>query len=319
MTRYLGSSSRILLGSGRSGTTWIQDCLAESNALRPIFEPLHPAESDVGARCAYDVLTRESQDEELEKFFADPASDLVAKRWTAHRAPIGLLRPKPSLLRDQIYAKRFLKGWWKYAASFRRNQYKVGFEEPLIKCIRANLMVDWLVHRMNYSVALIIRHPCAVVESQIRLGAVWDPRAKIDLYRANDKLHALTDGRYAQLLGRNLSTAEALCLNWVIENQWPYENSKKGSYSVTLYEELLKNTGEEWTKLCASLGLKILPSEDLVARPSQQSSQMRSGSVPGYQSAFWQRDLKAPQLKEIQGILDDTNFHLYSVEEVYPL
>jgi hypothetical protein len=319
MTRYSGSSSRILLGSGRSGTTWIQDCLAESNALRPIFEPLHPAESTLGARCAYDVVTRESPDEELEKFFVDPTFDLVAKRWTAHRAPIGLLHPTLSQLSKQAFAKRFLKGWWQYAASFRRNQYKLRFEETLIKCIRANLMVDWLVNRMDYSVALIIRHPCAVVESQMRLGAVWDPREKIDLYRANDKLHALTDRRYEQLLGRNLSTAEALCLNWVIENQWPYENSKDGNYSVTLYEELLENPGEEWTKLCASLGLENRPTEDLVARPSQQSSEIRSGSEPGYRSASWQRNLNVSQLDEIQGILDDTNFHLYSVEEVYPL
>src|SRR5262245_32752648 len=33
---------RIIAGSGRSGTTWVQDVLADANALRPIFEPLHP-------------------------------------------------------------------------------------------------------------------------------------------------------------------------------------------------------------------------------------------------------------------------------------
>jgi hypothetical protein len=33
---------RIIAGSGRSGTTWVLDALAEANALRPVFEPLHP-------------------------------------------------------------------------------------------------------------------------------------------------------------------------------------------------------------------------------------------------------------------------------------
>jgi hypothetical protein len=33
---------RVVAGYGRSGTTWVQDVLAISNELRPVFEPLHP-------------------------------------------------------------------------------------------------------------------------------------------------------------------------------------------------------------------------------------------------------------------------------------
>ena len=32
----------VIAGSGRSGTTWILDVLAEANNLRPVFEPLNP-------------------------------------------------------------------------------------------------------------------------------------------------------------------------------------------------------------------------------------------------------------------------------------
>ena len=32
----------IIAGSGRSGTTWILDVIAESNNLRTVFEPLQP-------------------------------------------------------------------------------------------------------------------------------------------------------------------------------------------------------------------------------------------------------------------------------------
>ena len=33
----------IVAGSGRSGTTWVLDAIAETNNLRTIYEPLNPA------------------------------------------------------------------------------------------------------------------------------------------------------------------------------------------------------------------------------------------------------------------------------------
>jgi len=33
---------KLIAGSGRSGTTWVLDALADANDLRPVFEPLHP-------------------------------------------------------------------------------------------------------------------------------------------------------------------------------------------------------------------------------------------------------------------------------------
>jgi len=38
----LESNPLIIAGSGRSGTTWVLDVLAEANNLRPFFEPLNP-------------------------------------------------------------------------------------------------------------------------------------------------------------------------------------------------------------------------------------------------------------------------------------
>ena len=58
---------RIILGSGRSGTTSVQDCLAQANHLRPIFEPLHEGESELGRRFAHRMLAAADENEELER------------------------------------------------------------------------------------------------------------------------------------------------------------------------------------------------------------------------------------------------------------
>ena len=59
---------RLIAGSGRSGTTWVQDALAAANDLRPVFEPLHPAVSEIGARYAYRALSRNDEHPELQRF-----------------------------------------------------------------------------------------------------------------------------------------------------------------------------------------------------------------------------------------------------------
>lgn len=313
------TSPRLLLGSGRSGTTWIQDCLADANDLRPIFEPLHPGESAVGSRCAFDVRTRDANDEELEQLFRNPDSGVVSLRWTAHRTPGGLIYPRPAKFRDREFMRRSVKAWRKYITRMRTNKAKLSRNGLIYKCIRANLMIDWFANALNFTVALIVRHPCAVVESQHRLGRNWDPRRNIERYRRNLKLHELTNGKFETLLNGNLSSIEALSLNWVIENQWPLENQVNGNYFVMHYEDFLNRPSESWEKLCSKMNLKCVPSQELTQKPSQQSYRERPDGSVDAAIPHWKRSLSANQLSDIQGILDKTNFHVYSVENPCPL
>ena len=59
---------RFIAGSGRSGTTWIQDALAAANGLRPVFEPLHPYLSDIGGRYAHRAMSADEEHAELKAF-----------------------------------------------------------------------------------------------------------------------------------------------------------------------------------------------------------------------------------------------------------
>jgi len=313
------SSPKILLGSGRSGTTWIQDCLADANNLRPIFEPLHPGQSEIGSRYAYKVVTRGTEDERLEQLFRDPDAVGIAKRWTAHRTPRGLIYPKLSKLADREIGRRRIRAWRAYYESLRKNSHKIKRTDLLVKCIRANLMVDWLANRLNYTVAMIVRHPCSVVESQFRLGKIWDPRPVTKRYQSSADLHKLTDGRYESLLATKLSTIQALTLNWVIENQWPVFNAKSGGYSTVFYEDLLDDSKNGWSDLCQAMGLSNVPSQLLTKKPSQQSSRKDSKAGSHSDSPVWKKNLDVSKLGEIQGILDKTDCRLYSVEEICPL
>jgi hypothetical protein len=313
------SPARLILGSGRSGTTWVLDCLAEANGLRPVFEPLHPRESDVAAVFAYGILEAVDAAPELEEYFAEIASGGVHSRWIDYRAPKGLVFPRPRQFSSVGSARRWFSNWRKYWKRRRKYSAATRRSHVLIKCIRANLMAPWFAGRLTYKTALTVRHPCSVVESQLRLGKVWDPTPVSTGYRENGHLHEVTNGRYLSLLNRDLTTVEALTLNWVIENQWPVEQSAEHGYAVVFYEDLLDDDGSSWQSLCDALALSKLPGKELLRKPSQQAASKSSFNSTSSKAPKWQKGLSADELSRIQRILDDTECNLYSTNSAGPI
>jgi hypothetical protein len=310
---------RLIVGSGRSGTTWVLDCLSQANELRPIFEPLHPAESSLGLRYAYQAMAEADEDEELERHFRNLAAGRIRSRWIDYRGSRQLLFPHVSKLDSMSSIKRWARRWWKYIhdrGSLRRATRR---ENTLIKCIRANLMAGWLTRTIGFRTVMIVRHPCAVLESQVRLGTAkaWDPTPVLARYRASRKLHEVTGGRYERLLESNLTRTESLALRWVIENQLPVERSREDGYSVVCYEDLVLRPEVAWPSVCASLELEHVPDRALLGRPSQQASPS-SASIQTWREPGWKSRLTTEQLHAIQGVLDATGCSFYSIRGIEP-
>jgi len=190
---------------------------------------------------------------------------------------------------------------------------------PIVKCIRANLMLPWLVERCQCRVLLVIRHPAPVVESRLRLGhrGAWDPEPVLNRYRQDECLHQLTRDRYREILSRPLGRVEALTLNWVIENQWPIEYARKAGVAVTFYEHL-RASHHEWQRIVGAMDLDRAPSADLLAKPSQQASEGTAHVTSDGHVPSWKRRLTAEQLESIQRILDETGFGVYDTGDAMP-
>jgi hypothetical protein len=179
-------------------------------------------------------------------------------------------------------------------------------------------MAGWFVGKLSYQTVLVIRHPCAVVESQLRLGKTWDPSAVRAKYRDNIRLHEITNDRYRELLSADISTVEALTLNWVIENQLPMERAGLDGYSVHFYEDLVGGEERGWARMCRSLDLSTVPAPDVLRKPSQQSDPASTLTRKDFSSPGWRERLSAAQLAEIQGILDLTKFKAYRADSNEP-
>jgi hypothetical protein len=312
-------TGRIILGSGRSGTTWVQDSLAEANCLRPIFEPLHEGESELGQRFAYRMLRPGEENGELERYLRDLAEGRVRSLWIDYRGRRQLLFPNPS----KIFTVRGLRGWvwiWRKHLSYRPQLRTASKRQlTLIKCIRANLMAGWLSRDLGFRTVLLVRHPCASVESQFRSGSVWNPEPVAERYRSDTRLHEATNGIYLPLLNSRLTMLQALTLNWVIENQAPVARASAEGYTVVYYEHLRARPSVAWPCMCEALALSVVPSQEMVETPSQQSYGKNTKRVLSSAEPRWRRALSADQLGEIQAILDRTGCDLYDVSNYSPL
>lgn len=309
---------RFIAGSGRSGTTWIQDALASANGLRPVFEPLHPYLSDVGGRYAHRAVTADEEHAELKEFLSGLRVGSGPRLWTQYRHQPQWLFPPAARFRSWNDAGRTWRHWVKFLKEFPR-MTAVGLRrEPLIKCIRANLMLPWIVRHLDSRVVLIVRHPGAVVESELRSG--WKANYVLERYRTDEQLQEITSGRYRSLLDRKLEPVEALTLRWLIENQWAMEVAAVHGIEIIHYEHLRSPAGSAWQRLCAALDLAALPDRSTLTRPSQQSGAGRKAiSFAQSETPRWMSGLNAEQTSQICAILDVVEFSGYAMDDPNPL
>ena len=308
---------RMIAGSGRSGTTWVQDALADANELRPIFEPLHPWVSEVGNRYAHRTLRPGESHPELLQFLTDTCAGRGPQLWARYRRHPNWLFPPVGSLTTREGLGRLYRAWTKFVAEFPTLYRASKRRAPLVKCIRSNLMLGWLSQHCDGRVVLMVRHPGAVIESELR--GKWEPERVLDRFRRDAALHELTSNRYRTLLARRLNDVEALAARWVIENQYPILWAAVDDVAIVHYERLKSAPGTEWQRLCSALDLPNVPTVAALAKPSQQSGRSKPESiVEGSTTPRWLQKLTQAQVDAVQRVLDEVGFELYSMRDAAP-
>jgi hypothetical protein len=314
---------RLIAGSGRSGTTWVLDTLADANALRPIFEPLHPETSELAQRFAHAYLSRDSDSSELAEFFTAIANHGLRSVWTSYRIRPDRLRVTSRQFRSRAELQGIVRKWSELVGRVWRFRSRERRKDVLVKCIRANLMLDWIQANFEARIVLLMRHPCAVVESQLRLAEHWDPYDLLAKYRNDGALMAGPLNAQNRALQAEFSRPQALAAVWCIENLVPVAQAAANNYQVIFYEELLAQPDREWQRLAHALALHHVPDMSVLQKPSQQAAATwQRGGAAGedYSSGYgkWRRGLTAQDLREIASTLEAFGVQFYSVGDDRP-
>lgn len=126
----------LVAGSGRSGTTWVQEIINHRGSYRVVFEPFHPKK--IGALSQWKERQYLRPENDSARFLG-PAGDILSGRirneWV-----------------DQ-HNRRLIAG------------------KRIVKDIRTNLSLRWIKeHFPEVPIVLVLRHPCAVASSQLKGG-----------------------------------------------------------------------------------------------------------------------------------------------------
>lgn len=279
-----------IVGSGRSGTTWLHDILTAHWDFRPIFEPLNPLQVKQAREFSGLYLTAGDPHPQLKHYLDKVCYGRTDDAWIRW-VHMGIDQQTPD-------SRRLLQ--------FVYNLPKVRFwaRHRVVKFIQANLMVSWLQEHYTCPVIYLIRNPYAVVASQFRMG--WD--TKVDVFMRQGNLlrdYLQPHAGYIQSVHDDMGRLAVL---WCIQNKIIMNQLREHKVSVIArtYESLVENPVENITLIMQQSGYNDDMVEVMVRR-------MKKRNMPHSASiSKWRSALDAAQSERIREVLCEFSMEDYA-------
>ncbi len=308
---------RIIISSGRSGSTWVQDALAKSNNLPTIYEPFNYKTIRKAKKFAFTYLEAGEPQDDLKSYLDDVIFRRKHRLWCQFRINknnvwhgMGAIK-KPGGCKNQ-YAK-----YLDMATKLLR--HSPPHSGPILtKCIRANLMAGWLQETYGAHVVILLRHPASVVESQMRLA--WNNSYALSRFFASESIvrNILTPAGILQGTIRNREVN--LALQWCIETKIALLHAAQYDIPVVYYERLMHEPEQEWRRAADALHLSDVPSLETTSRPSHTASfKRRSDYSPSNALEKWRKRLTPRMKRAMQDFLDRFEIDCYSMASPLPV
>ncbi len=265
-------------GSGRSGTTWLQELINYQRDYRIIFEPFWCNKVP----------------------FVDHFQQRQYLRVTNNEPCF----QKPAL--------RILQGDFRNEWTDRFNE-PITYRKRLIKDIRANLLLKWLKVQVmpQLKIVFIMRHPCAVAVSRLKLG--WENQKILAGLEQQTELTEDFLKPFAHLKNDLQDNFEYGIFQWAIENYVPLGQFSPNEIHLLFYEEMLDNPERELSRLFAFLELPLKPALfDKFDRPSAMSRKDSAIKLGKNSINAWNQDISSKQAKRAIQILS-----YFGLDEIY--
>lgn len=306
----------ILAGSPRSGTSWLMEILQVIPGYTSLFEPLNPLylpkSFDVGFRSRTYLPPREDWPEGeryLKKILTSRPlyDDNSIKKGDTKKNLNKIIsnyldQLKPEILMHHLFGNKLL-----------------------VKFIRLNRLLPWVAKRVQLrSMILIIRHPCAVIDSQLKTGfcgyhPTHPPYQDIYPTRKNilDEASQI-EGLSIKLLDRlkKIETREEIiAASWCLDNYVPLSCPKPYPWTVVIYEKLMKDGEKEITRLFKEIGEKNIRHSayrHLKIPVLFQKGESEIVTKADLQLSKWKKSLSAKQIERILSIVSAFGLDFYT-------
>jgi len=275
----------VIAANGRGGSTWLTEVLASLPGYTVLWEPLQPGNNP----------------EVLEHGF----------HW------VDFIPRGAEAYQQREYLEEVLKGENLSTRLISRSQFcPLRLLQPqggyLVKFVNASMLLPWLVDEFPVDAILLIRHPCAVVASQITHPA-WGGVTKKNI--SFPERLASFHPHLVDVFESIETKEELLAFGWAIQTYVSLFVPQPHSWFLVTYEELVTDGHSVIEDIFNYLEHPV-PSEayDQLDIPSAtSSSHLRNGSTTGEERlTTWRRRLTASQVDKILRVVHDVGILGYT-------
>jgi len=284
--------SNVIAISGvyRGGTTFLSEVIMDADNFALLWEPLH-----FGA---------------LKKYRKGFDKDLGFLPYI----PKGITWDEATEYFNQVFRGEFLSR----EMIDHRSKINLQGNRILVKFCRANMLLPWLSDNFNVNVIFIVRHPCAVVSSQLNhpnFNRVFD---EVDIFSLQESKHMDIFNELKHIRKNVKSKIEMLSHQWALQNLVPLADQYNNDKWITLsYENLLLNPVEEAARLQKFTGLEIKNSlMDHLKIPSSSTQGKMARMDRKTQIRVWKDRLSNEEIRQILNIVDSYGIKGFDESEV---
>ncbi len=279
----------IILGFGRSGTTWVSDIISKSLGSLLLFEPFHPAVWDQSGKLCYAANNHDD--------FKSQISFVLNKK---ERNP-WLIRNHLSVNPQQLNQS--------YIDSIWENCEISGF-----KAIRANHQIPYLYQEISDRILFTIRHPLAVIASIKNRPRFFEElgwQQHQSLFEEHVLQHPLIKRNYKGNFNQLETFEEKVATMWALSHLLSLTDLINHNLPIIFYEDLYLKPFEETKKILKVLGSNhnIHPSylftpSMLTLKTAHSFSQVDDDFFKFRSKVFWKDNLTDHQANQLMHLIE---------------
>ncbi|MEY8848355.1 sulfotransferase domain-containing protein [Psychroserpens sp. XS_ASV72] len=275
----------VIVGTARSGTSWLSETIARQHRYRMLFEPEHETRTKRGYLICDQWIETRSEAEEAYRYLRQVFQNRVDCDWIAQNS-------------NRKYKRHLLP--------FIPKMF-------VIKFVRANLSAQFINETFHIPVVHIIRNPYDVIRSQQQVSFPW--LFDLSIFSKQDKLvdKIMETFNYDIRRYSNLNPIEQLTLRWCIENVLPLE--VLGGYTrqskIIKYEDLSRDLNV-FLELCHQFSLEPISNVKEFYRTPSSKTHPDSQIITQKNKA--KNTFSVSERKAINNLLDIFETELYPRE-----
>lgn len=293
------SDTIVVVGSPRSGTTWLLEILRLLPKYKAINEPLN--RKKVRQNHGF-----------YERTYIHPDQSAPKQRECLLKVLTGQVEPFP-LYRWSFREKTDMRQIIEHATH----------NKLVVKFCRINRMIHWFDATFDVrGIVFIVRHPCAVVNSMLRYGQ-WEQASVQQRHEEDSALYInhlpeSVQKVFHPILDRISTHAEVLATLWCLDQHLSLVHHNSYPWILVPYERLLLHGREELKRIATALGVELNP--DMIGKLHEPSSSVKGqlDQKAKRQLSKWKRRLSTCQINDILRVVDDAGLSSIYTDSIEP-